>query len=133
MYNNYPNQFQNPFIPQLNLQQNMQSQKMDIIHVNGENGAKAYQLAPNSNVLLLDDTAPIIWLKQTDGAGYPSLTPYSITPYKPEPPIDVKSLEERILKLEAKINAEPNVTAVTDESHSKPTKSTESKTSNVFF
>lgn len=75
--------------------------RMEIIHVNGMNGAQAFQMPPNSNVLLLDDTEPIVWLKQTDGAGYPSLTPYKIEPYKPAPPADVKALEERIKRLEA--------------------------------
>lgn len=84
--------------------------KQEIIRVNGENGARAYQMAPNSSVLLLDEQSPIVWLKSTDGAGYASITPYSITPYQSEPPIDVKSLENRIKKLEEKIN-ESNTTS----------------------
>ena len=42
-----------------------------IVRVSGRPGAEAYQMAPNSEVLLLDETAPIVWLKTTDGAGYP--------------------------------------------------------------
>lgn len=34
-------------------------QKYEVIRVNGENGARALQMMPNSSVLLLDDTAPI--------------------------------------------------------------------------
>ena len=83
-------------------------QRTEIIHVNGENGAKALQLAPNSNTLLLDNTAPIVWLVQTDGAGYKTVTPYSITPYQQEEPIDIKNLAERIERLEAKINDKSN-------------------------
>lgn len=85
--------------------------RMEIIHVNGMNGAQAFQMPPNSNVLLLDDTEPIVWLKQTDGAGYPSLTPYKIEPYKPAPPADMKALEDRIKRLEAMLN-ESHTTAV---------------------
>ena len=85
-------------------------QKTEIIHVNGENGARALQMAPNSNALLLDDTAPLVWLVQTDGAGYKTVTPYSITPYKPEPAPDFKSLEERIAKLEEMLH-ESNTSA----------------------
>lgn len=66
-------------------------------------------MAPNSSVLLLDESAPIIWLKTTDGAGFPTLSPYSITPYKAEEPVDVHSLEERITKLEEAVNAKSNV------------------------
>ena len=80
----------------------------EIIRVNGENGARAYQLAPNSSVLLLDETAPLVWLAQTDGAGYKSVTPYTITPYQPEPPVDMRSLDERIKKLEEIVNAKSN-------------------------
>lgn len=85
-------------------------QKTEIIHVNGENGARALQLAPNSNTLLLDDTAPIVWLVQTDGAGYKTVTPYTITPYQPEEPINTKDLLERIERLEKKINDKSNFT-----------------------
>ena len=44
------------------------SSKID--RVNGKEGAEAYFLMPNSEILLLDTTNPIIWLKQTDSAGY---------------------------------------------------------------
>lgn len=91
--------YNNPYDPNL-----YKYQKTDIIHVNGENGARAFQMAPNSNILLLDDTAPLVWLAQTDGAGYKTVTPYSITPYKPEPPVDIKQLEQRIAKIEEALN-----------------------------
>lgn len=83
------------------------AQRQDIIRVNGENGAKSYQMAPNSSVLLLDETAPIIWLKSTDGASYPTLTAYKIERLEEhvEPSNDILSLlEERITKLEKKVN-----------------------------
>lgn len=80
-----------------------QSYSAQIIRVNGENGARAYQMAPNSSALLLDETAPLVWLKQTDGAGYPSLTPYKIEPYQPEPQPDYQGLADRIQRLEEMI------------------------------
>ena len=83
-------------------------QKTEIIRVNGRNGGEMYQMAPNSEALLLDTSAPIVWLAQTDGAGYKTLTPYSITPYQPEPEIDVKSINERLTRLEALINDKSN-------------------------
>lgn len=86
-----------------------------IIRVNGENGARALQMAPNSSALLLDETAPIVWLKQTDGAGYPTLTPYKIEPYQPEPQPDYQGLAARIKRLEEMLNdqsySESNKTA----------------------
>lgn len=79
-------------------------QSQSIIRVNGENGARAFQMAPNSSVLLLDESAPIVWLSQTDGAGYKTVTPYKIEPYKQEVAPDLRSLAERITRLEEYIN-----------------------------
>ena len=97
-------QFQQPF--------QQAPKKTEIIHVNGQNGAQAFQMMPNSQALLLDDTAPIIWLAQTDGAGYKTVTPYKISPYEPEPEIDLKDIDERLRKLEEVMNnAKSNATS----------------------
>lgn len=103
MYNNgifqYPNQY--PY-GGTTIQQ-----KQEVVRVNGKNGAEAYQMPSNSSILLLDETAPIIWLKMTDGAGYPTLTPYKIEPYIEEKTnINnvLKTLEKRILKLEEAVS-----------------------------
>lgn len=85
------------------------SYSQQIIRVNGEGGARAFQMMPSSSALLLDESAPIVWLKQTDGAGYPSLTPYRIEEYVPEPQPDLKELLKRITRLEGMIN-ESNTT-----------------------
>ena len=110
--------FQNPYLsgytgyPMGNYGQNTQqyAQKQEVIKVNGRGGAEAYQLAPNSSILLLDEKDPIIWLKTTDGAGYATVTPYSITLYQPEPPIDIRSLEARIVRLEGRFNEQSDNT-----------------------
>ena len=80
----------------------------DIIRVNGENGANAFQMGPNSKILLLDENAPIVWLVQTDGAGYKTVEPYDVTPHKAAPPISLDSLEARITALEEKLNDKSN-------------------------
>lgn len=103
----------NPYQPYLQTQQ--------IIKVNGEGGAKAYQMAPNSSALLLDETAPRIWLKTTDGAGYPSMSAYKLEPYNPEPEKDIEGIIKRIEKLERAIDEKSN-TAV-----AKRSKQTESE------
>jgi len=102
MYNPY----QQPYMPQ---------QRQEVIRVNGRNGAEAYQMAPNSSILLLDETAPIIWLKTTDGASYPTITGYEITPLKVQSGqvnnTEFLALEERIAKLEEVIaNGKSNIT-----------------------
>lgn len=83
----------------------MQSQqRMEIIRVNGEGGARAYQMPPNSNALLLDEANPLVWLVQTDGAGYKTVTPYTITPYQTASAPDLGLLEQRIARLEGMLN-----------------------------
>ncbi len=80
----------------------------DIVRVNGENGANAFQMGPNSKILLLDEHEPIVWLVQTDGAGYKTVKPYNVTPREVPPPVNINSLEERIAALEEKINVKSN-------------------------
>lgn len=90
-------------------QNQTQLQRMEIIRVNGENGARAFQMAPNSSVMLLDESAPLVWLAQTDGAGYKTVTPYTITPYQAAPAPDYSSLVSRIERLEGMLNGQkPN-------------------------
>lgn len=79
-----------------------------ITRVNGRNGADAFRMAPNSSILLMDENDPIVWLKQTDGAGYPTVTPYAVTPYQAAVPVDVSSLETRVKRLEEMLNAKPD-------------------------
>lgn len=74
-------------------------QSYKITRVNGENGARTLQMPPNSETLLLDETAPLVWLAVTDGAGYKTVTPYSITPYTPKV-VNVEDLEARLERLE---------------------------------
>lgn len=76
--------------------------KQQVTRVNGRNGAEAYQMAPDSSALLLDTTAPLVWLIQTDGAGYKTISPYTIAPYKTETST-LTSLETRIAKIQEEI------------------------------
>ena len=96
------NPYQNQYLQNL-----MMPQQQEVVKVNGKNGVDAFQLAPNSSALLLDTTASIVWLVQTDGAGYKTSTAYDITPHIPEEEAQYKTLEERISKLEETINAKP--------------------------
>ena len=110
MYDSYG--YGQPMMQQMQMRQNDWQQRMqtrnapryEVIQVNGENGARAFAMAPNSSALLMDATAPIVWLCTTDGAGYLTASPFSIVPYQPEKPVDVKTLEERIERLEAKLS-----------------------------
>ena len=70
----------------------------EIIKVNGQAGAQSLRLAPNSTLLALDTTAPLVWLCQADGAGYFTPEPYTITPYQATTP--ESDIEKRLTRLE---------------------------------
>lgn len=107
----YPYNNQNQ-LSQLLLQQAIQPQtQTKVVEVTGRAGAESYQLGPDSSILLLDNTAPIVWLVKSDGAGYKTLSAYDIKPHEEEKPIDhFKELEDRITKLEETVNAKQSNT-----------------------
>lgn len=90
-------QYQQPF-------QTVQQQSVQVVKVNGENGARAYQIGPNSSALLLDESGLMVWLCTTDGAGYKTVSAYDISPHQVAPPIDYDSIEQRIKRLEEFVN-----------------------------
>ena len=82
-----------------------------VVKVNGENGARAYQLGANSSALLLDESGLLVWLVMSDGAGYKTVTAYDITPHEAIPAPDFGSLENRIKRLEEIVNGTSRNTA----------------------
>lgn len=87
--------FQNPYAslmtqpqfynPQTNNQQFFQPEPcQNLIRVNGIDGAKAYQMTANSTVALFDSNNDIMYVKSTDGAGFPSIRTFSFVEIKPE-------------------------------------------------
>ena len=103
----YENPMYNPaLMPYLGMPQPA-PRKQEVIKVNGENGARAYQLGPQSSALLLDETGTIVWLVTTDGAGYKTVAPFDISPHQTAAPPDYSSLEARIAKLEEAIRRDP--------------------------
>lgn len=101
--------FQNPYAnllaqnqyynPQMNNQQiYSQEQIQNLIRVNGIDGAKTYQMPANSTVALFDCNEDIMYIKTTDGAGFPSIRTFSFTEVKeqnkPIPQVDYISREE---------------------------------------
>jgi hypothetical protein len=74
-----------------------------VVRVNGENGAKSYQMGANSSALLLDESGLMVWLCTTDGAGYKSVSAYDITPHQEIPKPDFGSLESRLQTVEKRL------------------------------
>lgn len=86
-FNFYPATYQNPYMyqPQQYTPQN------SIIWVSGEREALAYPVAPNNAVTLWSQTEPVVYLKQADASGKPSVKTYdlverkeSVAPDKPD-------------------------------------------------
>lgn len=53
--------------------QPLQAPVNGLISVNGINGAKAYQMPPNSAIALFDANEDMMYIKTTDAAGYPTI------------------------------------------------------------
>ena len=103
VYNPYQ-QYHQPTLPQ-----------QQIIQVNGKASVDTIQLAPNSSLLAMDTSAPIVWMCVSDGVGKVTSTPYDITVHQDTPAPDISNVEQRltnieknIKELEDKINDKPN-------------------------
>lgn len=77
-YPNYqPYQYQSPMpdhLTQLRQQQYQPPQQQNnngIIWVQGEEGAKAYMVAPGNSVFLMDSEASVFYIKSSDASGMP--------------------------------------------------------------
>lgn len=100
-FNQYnPYSFMNPYQQQVQPTQ----PQTQVVRVNGENGARAYQMGANSSALLLDESGLMIWLVTSDGAGYKTVTNYDIKPHQELPKPDYTTLESRIERLEMIVN-----------------------------
>lgn len=73
---NQPQQMFNPYQPNQPQQPQSFQQNTNITFVNGIEGAKAYQVSPNSSVLLMDSDNSKFYVKSTDGLGVAKLTSY---------------------------------------------------------
>ena len=112
--------FQNPYFSGMGMgmmpqypQPAQLAPQSQVVKVNGENGARAYQIGANSSALLLDESGLMVWLVTSDGAGYKTVSPYDITPHKETPAPDYGNLESRIKRLEDMMNGYSGNTAAT--------------------
>lgn len=79
-YNYYPTYYQPPIADQLTQYRQQQytmpqaapqPQPSPILWVQGEEGAKAYMVAPGTSVLLMDSESSSFYIKSTDASGMP--------------------------------------------------------------
>lgn len=59
--------------PMLVQQQQQQQPIHGFVYVTGLEGAKAYQMPPNSEMPLFNSTGDVMYIKTTDGAGFPTI------------------------------------------------------------
>lgn len=71
---------QSPQIPQFQPTMPVQQQGNGLIRVTGMDGAKAYQMPPNSVVALFDGNEDIFYIKTSDGAGFSTIKQFRFLP-----------------------------------------------------
>lgn len=106
---------QNQYQP--NMQQAPQQQPSpSIVWVQNEMEAANYLVAPNSAVTLWDSNAPVVYLKQADASGKPSMKIYDLVE-RTQRPVQTPAVEyaplSRLEALEARLN---ELTAVKESS-----------------
>lgn len=80
-----------------------QGSAVHVPRVHGEAGAKQYALPANSDMLFLDDSNPIVYLKTTDAAGYGTISKWRVEEIKDPEPADMNAISTRIDSLESKM------------------------------
>ena len=75
----YTQPAQNPYMDRLAQMQPPQPRD-GLIRVTGMEGARAYQMPPNSAVALFDGGQDVFYVKTTDGSGFPPIRAYSFQP-----------------------------------------------------
>ena len=108
---------QNQYQP--NMQQLPQQQPSpSIVWVQNEMEAANYLVAPNSAVTLWDSNSPVVYLKQADASGKPSMKVYDLVE-RTQRPVQALTVEyaplSRLEALEARLN---ELTAVKESSKS---------------
>lgn len=119
---------QQQFQPAQNVQQSPQQTQSGMIWVQNEMEAANYLVAPNSAVTLWDSNSPVVYLKQADASGKPSMKIYDLVErtQRPVQAAQAPAVEyaplSRLEALEARMN---ELAAVKDSP--KPTKRTTTK------
>jgi len=83
----YPNYYQPPYQQPVQYQPaRMQPGENNLIRVTGLDGAKAYPMKqPYSTVALFDGEKDIMYIKSTDGAGFPTIQMFKFEPIENTP------------------------------------------------
>jgi hypothetical protein len=114
-YNYYPATYQ-PFNQNYYNQQFQQSQPQvqtnGIIWVSNDAEADSYPLAPNNAITLWHRSMPIVYFKQADASGKPTMKIYDLVEHKPTTPDtqefatkdEIRSLEDIVQDLKNRVD-----------------------------
>lgn len=75
-----PQGYQQSYPQPMAWQQPVQQPVNGLVSVTGIEGAKAYQMPPNSSMPLFDANEDILYVKTTDSGGYPTIRAFQFTP-----------------------------------------------------
>lgn len=98
------------------MQYQQAQQQTNMIQVNGIEGAKAYQMPANASMVLFDANADVMYLKRTDGGGYPTIDTFTFQRAEMQqqavPTVSVdefQALKDEVEKLREAVNAKQPV------------------------
>lgn len=123
MYNNP--YFQNPYVG-VQMPQEPKPES-NLIRVTGLDGARAYQMAPNSTVALFDAGEDYMYVKSTDGAGFPTIRTFRFEPVDQVPTVNTDFISRREFeqyKEEVRAYVEQSIPTKSGKSTSKKSDST---------
>ena len=115
----YTQPAQNPYMDRLAQMQPPQPRD-GLIRVTGMEGARAYQMPPNSAVALFDGGQDVFYVKTTDGAGFPTIRAYSFAPLHEQAALqapdyvtrtEFNELKEMILSGKQPVSVQPDASA----------------------
>ena len=76
-----------------------------ILQANGKTSIDALKMAPNSSVLIADNTAPIVWKCVSDGIGNVTAEAFDIIPHKTQEQIEKDNLTITLQNIEARLKS----------------------------
>ena len=91
----YTQPAQNSYMDRLAQMQPPPQPRDGLIRVTGMEGARAYQMPPNSAVALFDGGQDVFYVKTTDGAGFPTIRAYSFQPMEQAQAMDASEYVTR--------------------------------------
>ena len=115
----YTQQAQNPYMDRL-AQMQPQQPRDGLIRVTGMDGARAYQMPPNSAVALFDGGQDVFYVKTTDGAGFPTIRAYSFAPLQEQAALqapdyvtrtEFNELKEMIMHGQQPVSVQPDASS----------------------